>query len=365
MINYALRVILSTIFVAVSFCAWPALSAQADSRVNEWPLDAQHLRAERTWKESQGAGVIVAVVDSGCDGRHPDLVGQLVPGAGFIGVPGDDGRVDDSGDSHGTSIAAIIAGTGRNPAGNGIVGLAPKAKILSVRISADARIEPVALAKGIIYAADRGARIINVSAVTPEPDPNIRAAVEHAERRGAVVVAAAGNTAQTGSSVGYPASFPGVVAVSAVDADKRFWNGSASGPQVVLAAPGVDIRSANDQGGYQHGDGTSLAVPYVTAAAALLWSKYPNLTAGQVIRQLVDTADSGHSGQRDDQIGFGVVDPLRALTEPMTSGSGLPAAGMEPGSGIAWWWYAGGVGFAISVLVSIGAVMQRRRSAGN
>ncbi|MET9263864.1 S8 family serine peptidase [Amycolatopsis sp. NPDC004079] len=214
----------------------------------------------------------IAVVDSGCDGKHPDLAGQLVPGAGFIGVPGDNGGADVSGDSHGTSIAAVIAGTGRNPAADGVVGLAPKAKVQPVRISTGDRIEPVALAKGIIYAADHGARVINISVVTPEPDPNLRAAVDHAVQKGAVVVAAAGNTSQTGTAVGYPASFPGVVAVSAVDVDKRFWRGSASGPRVALAAPGVGIRSANDHGGYLRSDGTSLAVPYVAAAAALVWS---------------------------------------------------------------------------------------------
>ncbi|WUV55943.1 S8 family serine peptidase [Amycolatopsis sp. NBC_01480] len=92
-------------------------------------------------------------------------------------------------------------------------------------------------------------------------DPNARAAVEHAFQRGALVVAAVGNNGNTGNSANYPASFPGVVAVSGIDSGNQFWPSSASGPHTTLAAPGVDIRSANDHGGYLHGDGTSYAAP--------------------------------------------------------------------------------------------------------
>lgn len=127
-----LRGISVVLSLAILLLASLAPSAQADTVAGGWPLDAQHLRAEQAWKESRGAGITVAVVDSGCDANHPDLAGQLLPGTGFAGVSGDDGRADVSGNSHGTSIAAIIAGTGRNPAGEGVTGLAPRAKILPV-----------------------------------------------------------------------------------------------------------------------------------------------------------------------------------------------------------------------------------------
>ena len=334
----------------------PAASA-ADARSGEWPLDARHLRADQVWAASRGHGVTVAVLDTGCQGDHPDLAGQLLPGTGFAGVTGDTGQSDVSGDSHGTSIAAIIAGTGKNESGTGMIGLAPEAKILPVRVAVDGATEPVALAQGIFYATDHGAKIITISESTTTPDPNLRAAITHALNHNVVVVAAVGNNGQRGNPPGYPAYFPGVVAVTGVDANNQFWPQSQSGPQTTLAAPATNIVSANDHGGYLHGDGTSYAAPYVAATAALIASKYPTLTAGQIIRQMIDTADRHNDAQHDDQYGFGILNPLRALTSPATTASGIPTLA-PPSDGPNWWLIIGGA--ALLTAASAGWLAYRR-----
>ena len=274
-------------------------------------------------------------------------------------MTGDNGWNDVSGDSHGTSIAAIIAGSGKGA----VTGLAPDAKVLPVRVTVSGGAQPVTLAEGILYAVDHGAKVVNVSSGTDTPDPNLKAAVEHALAKDVVVVAAAGNDGRRGNAPIYPASFPGVVAVTGVDAHNACWSDSESGPQIALAAPGVDITSADDHGGYLRGDGTSYAAPYVAAAAALVRSEYPRMTAGQVVRQLVDTADRVGSAPHDDHFGYGIVDPLRAVTAGPTTDSGLPTATVAVGPWINWplW---GGVAGVVAVLAAAAVLVRRKQSRG-
>jgi type VII secretion-associated serine protease mycosin len=321
----------------------------------QWPLDAGHLQADQVWRINRGSGVTVAVVDTGVDARHVDLAGRVRAGAGFVGVTGDDGRTDVSDDSHGTSMAGIIAGTGL---GGGMAGLAPEATILPVRVSLNSAMTPLAVAKGIFYAVDHGAAIINVSAETVQPDPNLKAAVDYAIGRNAIVVASAGNSGQHGNPVMYPASFPGVVSVSGVDAGNRLWSGSESGPQITLAAPAADVYSTSDNGGYLRGNGTSYAAPFVAAAAALVWSHYPRLTAPEVVRQLIDTADHQGDAVRTDLFGFGIVDPLRAVTAPPTTAAGLPTPAASPSGPNS---FVIGTAAAAVVLVAVGIVLFLRR----
>ncbi|MEV5952390.1 S8 family serine peptidase [Streptomyces sp. NPDC051987] len=337
----------------------------------EWPLDARHFDAARIWRLSQGAGVTVAVVDTGVNARHPDLAGRVLPGADVTGQA-TDGRVDVSTDSHGTSVAGVIAGSG----GKGMAGLAPRATVLPVRVSADNAADPLALARGIVYAADHGASVINISMVTTDPDPQIRDAVTYARRHDAVVVAAAGNDGLTGNPVGYPAAFPGVVAVSGTTRAGGFWASGESGSYIALAAPAVGIYSTRNSGGYLTKDGTSYSAPYVAAAAALLRSAYPKERAGQIIARLISTADRpGGSSGRDDRFGYGVVDPLKALGAPApaatadplltAAGSGAPKAagssadttGGVPGGTVAVIGAVAGV-----VAAGAGGLLVRRRS---
>ncbi|MER5513504.1 type VII secretion-associated serine protease mycosin [Streptomyces sp. NPDC002763] len=289
---------------------------------SEWPLDAEHFDASRIWRLSQGAGVTVAVVDTGVNARHPDLAGRVLPGTDVTGQAAD-GRVDVSSESHGTSVAGVIVGSGGS--GRGMAGLAPRATVLPVRVSAEEAADPLALAKGIVYAADHGASVINISMVTTAADPQIRDAVAYARRHDIVVVAAAGNSGRAGDPVTYPAAFPGVVAVSGTTRDGGSWTAGESGSYIALAAPAVDIYSTRNSGGYLTKDGTSYSAPYVSAAAALLRAAYPSESAGQIIARLIGTADRPDGGSgRDDRFGYGIVDPLKALGAP------APAAGADP-----------------------------------
>ncbi|MFG3229563.1 type VII secretion-associated serine protease mycosin [Kitasatospora sp. NPDC048194] len=295
----------------------------ADSiRSSEWPLNAEHFKADRVWEISRGAGTTVAVVDSGVSASHPDLSGQVLPGTSLIG-DGDDGRTDTSGESHGTAIAGIIAGTGGPAPGGGMTGLAPAAKILPVRVSTGNQVSAPMVAQGIVWAADHGARVINVSLGAPEPDPLLKQAVTYAMGKDAVVVASAGNEGDRGNPPMYPAAFPGVVSVSGVDEAGGFWNPSESGRGIVIAAPAAEIYSTNNQGRYVKADGTSYAAAYVSATAALIRSAHPDLSAGQVIYRLITTTVERKS-HPDPKLGFGRIDPISALSSADDGDRGNP-----------------------------------------
>lgn len=289
-------------------------------RDREWPLAT--FQADRVWALSKGAGVTVAVVDSGVDATHPDLSGQVLPGADLTGTGSSDGTTDD--DGHGTGMASIIAGSGRGRGGTGMIGLAPEARILPVRVLSH-RGQGVPSSDGIRYAVEHGARVVNVSLGDTESGAayldDIRSAVEEASAHDAIVVASAGNEGADGNPVEYPAGIHGVVAVSGVDRNTRLYSDTEHGPQVVLAAPAVGLEHASLDGGYTIGTGTSGASAYVSATAALVAARFPDLSAGQVIDRLIRTADHPDGcADRSAYYGFGVVNPLAALTANLAAG---------------------------------------------
>ncbi|MQA83275.1 MAG: type VII secretion-associated serine protease mycosin [Streptosporangiales bacterium] len=287
----------------------PARPAVADNvRASQWHLLS--LDVAKTHRVSRGKGVTVAVIDSGVQASHPDLRGSVVRGRDFVGDT--DGRVDRNG--HGTGVAALIAGHGHGT-GDGALGLAPRATILPVRVSnPNGKYTSTAAAQGVRWAVDHGADVINMSGGASADDPALRGAVAYAQARDVVVVASAGNTDQGDRRVLYPAAYPGVVAVSAVDGTDKFSPDSVRGPRVALAAPGVRVVTATTDGGYAIGAGTSDAAALVSGAAALVRAEHPDLDATNVVNRLIRTAeDRGPSG-RDPRYGFGTVVPVAALT---------------------------------------------------
>ncbi|MEU6227583.1 S8 family serine peptidase [Streptomyces sp. NPDC047042] len=339
----------------------------------EWPLDAQHFDAVKVWRLSRGAGVTVAVVDSGVSARHPDLAGRVLPGTDITHQAAD-GRIDIAADSHGTSVAGVVAATGTAP--HGMVGLAPASVILPVRISGDGTSDPLALAQGIVYAARHGAGVINISMTTQVADPQLRDAVAYAVAHDIVVVAAAGNNGRAGNQITYPAGFPGVVAVSGTTRDGSFWPLSESGSYISVAAPADGIYSTKNSGGYLTADGTSYSAPYVSATAALLRAAFPSESAGQIIARLIGTADRppGAPGAHghDDRLGYGLINPLKALrasapparTNPLLT-AGPPAAKPATRSG-ATPWAAGGIAAGTAAVATGGfAVFRRRRRSAS
>ncbi|GAA2713945.1 MULTISPECIES: type VII secretion-associated serine protease mycosin [Streptomyces] len=297
------------------------------------------MHAEEMWKVSTGAGVTVAVVDTGVDPSLPDLQGQVLPGQDLSGIEGDD-RPDY--DGHGTKMAVLISGKGDG--GRGSFGLAPGAKILpfkvaSLRAPRTHLLPGATVRRAIRAAADSDAKVINVSMGAPAADPEDAKAIEYAIGKGKLVFASAGNRGDKENGAEYPAAYPGVVGVAAVDQDIKAPSWSVRGPQVDLAAPGDNMVTTCLGGtGVCRSHGTSDAAALASASAALIWSAHPDWTANQVLRVLINTAGGPKNGdKRSDSIGYGVVRPRIALQNPGDPGppdvSPLPelAAAKSPG----------------------------------
>ncbi|MFE9412561.1 type VII secretion-associated serine protease mycosin [Streptomyces sp. NPDC006704] len=301
-----------------------ATPAQAEStREKQWFLDA--MKADDIWHISKGAGVTVAVIDSGVDSKNPDLMGQVLPGKDF--AQGQPGNEHTDYDGHGTGMAGLIAGTGARDGGDGALGLAPGAKILPVRLpksgtaanqaEGDKRFNAVA-PQAIRYAADEHAKVINISLGAAEGSPQLTAAVKYAYDKGALVFAAVGNSGDSGNRVEYPAATPGVVGVGAVGKDIRRTTWSEYGAQVDMTAPGVEmVHACGGKTGLCKTDGTSDATALASASAALIWSKHPEWTNNQVLRVMLNTIGGPTDGaKRNDSIGYGIVRPRVALVNP-------------------------------------------------
>lgn len=294
--------------------------------VPEAPPALTRLAAERAWATATGAGVVVAVVDSGVDARNTHLTDAVVPGVDLVGVAGDPtGRTDTAG--HGTAVAGQIAA--RPYPDSGVVGLAPDATILPVRVyysdddqGREAGVAPDAtrIAAGIDAAVGAGARVVNVSMSTPNDTPVLREAVQRATAAGALVVASAGNrTTSSDETDGprYPAAYDGVLAVTAVDVDDNPSADAIHGAHVDVAAPGTNVLTAFHAAGdcmlSGEGESTSFATAYVSAAAALLAERFSEETPAQWAYRLQVTAARDQPAQRDDLVGWGVVRPDEAL----------------------------------------------------
>ncbi|GAA2798142.1 type VII secretion-associated serine protease mycosin [Kitasatospora paracochleata] len=292
-----------------------AAPASADSeRDAQWPIKKYDL-ANKVWPITQGDGVIVAVIDSGV-AKHQDLEGQVVPGLNNSGAAGDE-RSD--ADGHGTAMAALIAGRGHGD-GAGITGLAPKAKILPVKITQGGLDSQSGrdgqLAEAIRFAVDHGAKVVNMS-FAGDSSRDTRDAITYAISRDVVLISSSGNGGNHDEPVDYPAAIPGVVAVGAVDEDGKLWAKSNKGPEVTLVAPGVNIESADSTSptAYKKSDGTSDASALVSGIAALVRAKYPNLSAGQVINRMIKSAVAppDKSTVPNNSYGYGIASPQRAL----------------------------------------------------
>lgn len=295
--------------------------ATADTvRGQQWQLTFLH--AKTAWQYATGRNVTVAVIDSGVDATHPDLVGQVLPGHDFVDGS-TDGRTDVVG--HGTAVAALIAGRGDDR--NGVIGLAYRAKILPIRVL-DSRNEydsAATVAKAVRWAVDHGAGVINLSLGSADTATVLSDSLDYAFSRDVIVVACDGNLSNDrGAKVWHPAREPGVIAVSGVLRTGAFWTGSLQGPETVLSAPATELTAAGLDHGYWRVQGTSFGAPLVTATAALVRSRYPALSAANVVNRLISTAtDQGVTG-RDAEYGYGIVDPAAALT------SGIPVVSRNP-----------------------------------
>lgn len=294
----------------------------------KWVLEA--VSAEQAWRLTKGKGVTVAVLDTGADASHPDLVGAVTTGPDFIhAVAPKPGRV------HGTWMTSLIVGHGHG-GDSGMIGVAPEAHVLSLRTIADPdepgyrsfRDKPEyqsALPKAIRYAADHGADVINMSLGGPNASSAERAAVAYAISKGVAVVASAGNDGDSKNPkkvdrnglvrLSYPAAFPGVIGVAAVARDGEPARFSDRNSSVLVAAPGSSVVGAGPGNSYWVGEGTSQAGAIVSGVAALIKARYPTMAPALVAQAISSGARRRPVGGYDEKVGFGEVDAVGALNE--------------------------------------------------
>jgi subtilisin family serine protease len=337
--------IAAAIGCAAALAVLPGTAASADSvrSDQQWVLDMMNVPA--AWPLTQGSGVTVAVIDSGVYPGISDLSGSVTDGPDLTGVG--TGPANPNWGVHGTWMASLIAGHGHGPGqDDGVTGIAPQAKILSIRVIPD-RADPhysryarqqepaiqQSLAHGIDYAVQHGAGVISMSIGYSAPNGAVRQALQLAYDHGVIVIASAGNSgAPSGTSDGaeapesFPADYPGVISVGAVSSAGAVASFSSDNLSVQVAAPGVSVPAQGRDGQYWWVSGTSPACALVAGVAALIKSRYPHLAPALVASALTSTTVDRPAGGYDSQIGFGIVDAGAALAKAGKLAADPPAA---------------------------------------
>ena len=297
--------------VGALFQPTPAAAATINDPLYPQQWGLTKIGAEQAWTITRGAGVTIAVIDSG-SGPHPDLDDNLLQGINLFGGVNEPGAPDVDTQGHGTHVAGIIAAVANN--GVGGAGVAPESRILPIRVlGPDGRGRSGDVVAGVRMAADMGARVINLSLGGDQESPTLSEAISYATSKGSLVIAAAGNDGPTAAPK-WPAAFDQTIAVAFVDQNNAPGAKSQVGQYIDIAAPGVGILSTA-LGNYGLSTGSSMAAAYVSGAAALLFAAQPTLTAGQARDILLQSAtDIGPPG-RDDQTGFGLLNLTAAFAQ--------------------------------------------------
>jgi type VII secretion-associated serine protease mycosin len=325
------RLALAAVLCCAAALVLPSGAARADViRTNQqWVLNMMNVQA--AWQLTEGAGVTVAVLDSGVDPDVSDLYGSVITGPDYTGVK--TRSSDPDWGVHGTWMASLIAGHGHDNGLNGIIGIAPQARILSIRVipdradphfgayerEAETRIQR-SLADGIDYAVRHGAKVISMSIGYGAPSATVREALQFAYSRGVVVLASAGNSGGSAdddagqSPESFPADYPGVISVGAVGQNGDVANFSSDNLSVQVAAPGVSVPAQGRDGQYWWVSGTSPACALVAGVAALIKSLYPGLAPDLVASALTTTTTNRPARGYDNKLGFGIVDASAALS---------------------------------------------------
>lgn len=323
-----LAVALTVVSIYVS--AQPA-SADAIRDREYWISDYGFQKA---WKITKGAGVKVAIIDTGIDSTHPDLQGAVTLGLDVSsqGTYAEQNPIQDFG-FHGTMVASLLAGRGHDK-NSGVIGVAPEAEIISIAMRFDIENPSTdeQIAKGIRNAVDSGAQVINLSLTRNSRDwPALwDQAFQYAFDNDVVVVAAAGNRAGGTEQVGAPATIPGVLVVAGVDKNAQVSNqASTEGLTIGVSAPATDLVSAYPGADYKIWSGTSGAAPIVSGLVALVRAQYPDLDANNVINRVIATATKMTDEPYSTEFGYGLIDPMKALTAELPFVQENPLGSLE------------------------------------
>lgn len=310
-------------YVEYDYYAHTAAAVPNDpSYASQWHLP--RIQSAEAWGVTTGsASVVVAVIDSGVFGSHPDLKAKLVPGWNFV----DDSADTDDILGHGTAVAGTLAAASNN--GIGVAGVSWASLIMPLGVvDANDSAAYSHVAAAIEYAADHGARVINISVGGPHPSSTLQEAVDYAWKKGVVIFSSAMNESTT--ALYYPAACAHVVAVSATDSNDHLADFSNYGNWIALAAPGTNILTTMNGGGYGLWTGTSFASPIVAGVAALCLAANPSLTNAALVSLLEQTADDIGAPGYDSSFGWGRINAYRAVraAAPVT---GPPPAQRNPG----------------------------------
>ena len=345
----------------------PAANADAWRDKEYWLKESGVTNA---WQVSKGAGVKVAIIDSGIDGSHPDLKGVVVGGTDVSGAGAPNGQKSIGAKTeHGTLVATMLAGRGHTtptpppsasasasasaapkpppappttpPAGgpDGITGVAPEAEILAISTwlgspNPGGKTDQEQIPEAVRWAVDNGAKVINISLGSTSPDwpQSWDAAFLYAEQKDVVIVAAAGNRVGGNIQVGAPATIPGVLTVAGLDGEGRASvDSSSQGISIGVAAPAEKLVGGIPGGSYAEWAGTSGAAPIVSGVAALIRSKWPEMSATQVINRIVSTAKDAGAPGKDPLYGYGILNAEAALKND------VPTTSTNPLGSIADW----------------------------
>ncbi len=319
----------------------PAAHADQIRDLQYWLDDYGFTQA---WNTTRGAGVTVAVIDSGVNGTVAELRGAVVGGTDVSGLGSSSGQTPVAGDAadddgeHGTLVASLMAGRGTGD-GTGLIGVAPEASILAVSVGFGTTRSAVSnddqIAQGIRWAVDNGADVINMSLTRntlywPESWDD---AFLYAFNNDVVVVAAAGNRGSGTTEVGAPATIPGVLTVAGVDRNKSAsFDASSQGITIAIAAPSEKLVGVMPDSSYVQWDGTSAATPIVSGLVALVRAAYPKLDAAGVINRVIATANANGKTVPSPIYGNGLIDAAAAVTQYVP-----PATGATPSQLLTEW----------------------------
>ncbi len=333
--------VISTVGTGTAAAA-PGQGIPAQVRVAE-QRQLREIEAPAAWRLTKGRGITVAVLDTGVDATAADLAGSVTTGPDYTKGANPPGYHPPH--LHGTFIASLIGGHGSGPGrAEGVLGIAPAAKILSVRVIPDDQ-EPGfglynasprftdAVGRGIRYAVRHGAQVINMSLGGPSPSRQTRGAVAYAIAHGVVVVAAAGNNGSGHASFSpysYPASYTGVISVAAATGQGTRAFFSERNSSVLISAPGVKIVGAGPGGQYIQASGTSPASAFVAGVAALIRAAHPRLSPALVAQALITSARHQPAADYSPSTGFGEVDAVAAMRAASRLTSTRPSTGLAP-----------------------------------